>query len=167
MDNIGIWINDKTSDKTLKALWLVKWLIIHYCIINTRSLSLSLSPQPGGAAGQGPPDGLLPPLPRLLPAHHPAAGDQGHGGAGVGLHLPVLPIQVPVEADDPGHEQHLQVSRGSVLLRTNRRPTTRYTTLGLVAQMCPCQYEREPLIVCWKVYRNRCKHVFSCEKLKG
>ncbi len=81
------------------------WLRSLTPLVRLRSFSL----QPGGAAGQRPADWLLPPLPRLLRSDHLAAGHQGHGGPGVGFHLPLLPLQVPVEAHGEGHDQHLQV----------------------------------------------------------
>lgn len=81
--------------------------------ITTLSLVLNLSfvPQPGGAAGQRSADWLLPPLSWFLPFDHLAAGHQGHRAAGVGVHLPLISLQVPVAAHGERHEQYLQVKK--------------------------------------------------------
>lgn len=82
---------------------------------------LSSSLQPCRSAGQRPADWLLPSLPRLLHPHHVTAGNKGHRGAGVGFHLPLLPLQVPVESHGEGHDQHLQVSQLMCLWKSNTR----------------------------------------------
>ena len=64
----------------------------------------------GGAARSGSTGGFLPPFPRVLCHHHRHLGNPGNGSAGVGLHLSVLPVQVPVEADGQRHEHDLQVN---------------------------------------------------------
>lgn len=89
--------------------WITRW--VPSCSLSvTPVVSVSLlPPQPGGAAGQRPADWLLPPLPWLLHSDHLTAGHQGHRAPGVGFHLPLLPLQVPVEAHGEGHEQYLQV----------------------------------------------------------
>ncbi len=85
------------------------WFIICSSSV-TPVVSLLFFPlQPGGATCQRPADWLLPSLSRLLHSGHVTAGHKGHGGPGVGFHLSVLPLQVPVEAHGEGHDQHLQV----------------------------------------------------------
>lgn len=66
--------------------------------------------QPGGATCQRPADGLLPTLPWFLYFDYFAAGHQGHGAAGMGVHLSLIPLQVPVAAHGERHEQYLQVT---------------------------------------------------------
>lgn len=76
--------------------------------------NVSFVPQPGGATSQRSAGGLLPPLPWFLYFDYFTAGHQGHGAAGMGVHLPLIPLQVPVAAHGERHEQYLQVKNQRV-----------------------------------------------------
>lgn len=98
----------------------VRHISVQFIPIQTIQTPLLSVPQPRGAAGQGPAGRLLPPLPRLLRSDHLAAGLQGHRGAGMGFHVPLVPLQVPVEAHGEGHAQHLQVRRTKICSSVTR-----------------------------------------------
>lgn len=80
----------------------------------TPVVNLSFVPQPGGATSQRPADGFLPPLPWFLYFDYFTAGHQGHRAAGVGIHLPLISLQVPVAAHGERYEQYLQVKNQRV-----------------------------------------------------
>lgn len=79
--------------------------------------NVTLVPQPGGATSQRPADWLLPPLPRFLRFDHLTAGHQGHRAAGVGVHQPLVPLQVPVAAHGERHDQYLQVKKKATTVK--------------------------------------------------